>query len=291
LFRRSDIETYKIARKKTTQPLIEGCYSIIATKNLLGKTQRLNVIPSFIDGIKKMKINKEEKSMEDDLVLRVRDLSVELGGETVIDNLSFELKKGDTVTILGPNGAGKTVLLKTLLGLLPYKGEIKWEKNITIGYVPQRLPFIKDIPLSVKDFLKLKSSSEKEIAATLNSVGFKQNFLDKKTGELSSGQFQRLLIAWSLIQNPQVLLFDEPTTGIDIEGEETIYRLLARLKKDRELTILLVTHDLSVVYTFSNYVVCLNKQPVCYGRPREILTPENLKSLYGEEVKFYRHKH
>jgi zinc transport system ATP-binding protein len=229
--------------------------------------------------------------MQDDLVLKVRALSVELEGEKVINNLSFEVKKGDTLTILGPNGAGKTVLLKTLLGLLPYKGEIEWKKNIRIGYVPQRLPFIKDIPLSVKDFLKLKKSSEKEIEEILNSVGLKEALLDKKMGDLSSGQFQRILIAWSLIENPLVLLFDEPTTGIDIEGEETVYRLLARLKRDRELTILLVTHDLSVVYTFSNYVICLNKQPICYGFPQEVLTPENLKRLYGEEVKYYRHKH
>jgi len=229
--------------------------------------------------------------VKDDLVLEVKDLSVELAGEKVINSLSFELKKGDTLTILGPNGAGKTVLLKTLLGLLPYKGKVEWKKNIRIGYVPQRLPFIKDIPLSVEDFLKLKRSSEKEIEGILNSVGFKENLLDKKIGDLSSGQFQRILIAWSLIENPQVLLFDEPTTGIDIEGEETVYRLLARLKRDRELTILLVTHDLSVVYTFSNYVICLNKQPVCYGFPQEVLTPENLKRLYGEEVKYYRHKH
>ena len=229
--------------------------------------------------------------MQDDLVLKVRALSVELEGEKVINNLSFEVKKGDTLTILGPNGAGKTVLLKTLLGLLPYKGEMEWKKNIRIGYVPQRLPFIKDIPLSVKDFLKLKKSSEKEIEEILNSVGLKEALLDKKMGDLSSGQFQRILIAWSLIENPLVLLFDEPTTGIDIEGEETVYRLLARLKRDRELTILLVTHDLSVVYTFSNYVVCLNKQPICYGFPQEVLTPENLKRLYGEEVKYYRHKH
>ena len=229
--------------------------------------------------------------MKDDLVLTVKELNVELDGETVINNLSFELEKGDTVTVIGPNGAGKSVLLRTLLGLLPYKGEINWKKNIRIGYVPQRLPFIKDIPLSVKDFLRLKRPSEKELEETLNSIGFKQNLLDKKAGDLSSGQFQRLLIAWSLIKDPQVLLFDEPTTGIDIEGEETVYRLLDKLKENRELTVLLVTHDLSVVYTFSDNVICLNKQPVCYGLPQEVLTPENLKRLYGEEVKYYRHKH
>ncbi len=229
--------------------------------------------------------------MQKDIVLRVKDLSVELEGEKIINDISFEVKKGDVLTILGPNGAGKTVLLKTLLGFQLYKGEIEWEKNIRIGYVPQRLPFIKDIPLSVRDFLKLKKSSEKEIKELINSVGFQENLLEKRIGDLSSGQFQRILIAWSLIENPQVLLFDEPTTGIDIEGEETVYRLLVKLKGERELTILLVTHDLSVVYTFSNHVICLNRQPICYGPPREVLTPDNLQRLYGEEVKFYRHKH
>jgi zinc transport system ATP-binding protein len=229
--------------------------------------------------------------MQNDLVLRVRDLSVELEGEKVISNLSFEVKRGDVLTVLGPNGAGKTVLLKTLLGLFSYKGEIEWKKNIRIGYVPQRLPFIKDIPLSVKDFLKLKKSSEKEIEEILNSVGFKEDLLEKKIGDLSSGQFQRILVAWSLIENPQVLFFDEPTTGIDIEGEETVYRLLVKLKEEKKLTILLVTHDLSVVYTFSNYVICLNKQPICRGFPQEILTPENLQKLYGAEVKYYHHSH
>jgi len=229
--------------------------------------------------------------MQNDIILKVTDLSVELEGEKIINNLSFDVKRGDILTILGPNGAGKTVLLKTLLGLLPYEGEIKWKKNIKIGYVPQRLPFIKDVPLSVKDFLKLKKPPQEELKEILKSVGFRENLLDKKMGDLSSGQFQRILIAWSLIGNPQVLLFDEPTTGIDIEGEETVYRLLVKLKRERELTILLVTHDLSVVYKFSNYVICLNKQPICRGFPQEILTPENLQKLYGGEVKYYRHKH
>jgi len=229
--------------------------------------------------------------MQNDIILKVTDLSVELEGEKIINNLSFDVKKGDILTILGPNGAGKTVLLKTLLELLPHKGEIKWKKNIKIGYVPQRLPFIKDVPLSVKDFLNLKKPPQEGLEEILEFVGFKENFLDKEMGDLSSGQFQRILIAWSLIGNPQVLLFDEPTAGIDIEGEETVYRLLVKLKRERELTILLVTHDLSVVYKFSNYVICLNKQPICRGFPQEILTPENLQKLYGGEVKYYRHKH
>ena len=172
---------------------------------------------------------------------------------------------------------------------MPYKGEIKWGKEVKIGYVPQRLPFIKETPMSIEEFFGLKGASKKEIEKTLNSVGFEDNFLNKNIGELSSGQFQRILIAWALIGNPDVLLFDEPTTGIDIEGEETIYGLLVKLKKERDLTILLVTHDLSVVFKFSNFVICLNKCPICQGIPKEVLSSETLRKLYGEEVKFYEH--
>jgi len=222
-------------------------------------------------------------------ILKVKNLKVELDNEKIIEDLSFEVKEGEILTILGPNGAGKTVLLKTLLGLLPYKGEIEWQKEVKIGYVPQRLPFIKDIPMSIEEFFKLKGASREEMREILNSVGFEESFLNKKIGELSSGQFQRILVAWAIVGNPQVLLFDEPTAGIDIGGEETIYTLLAKLKEKRNLTILLVTHDLSVVFKFSDYVICLNKCPICQGAPKEVLTPEILYKLYGQEVKFYEH--
>jgi len=226
--------------------------------------------------------------MQENIILKVKNLNVRLEKEEIIKDLSFEIKQGDVLTVLGPNGAGKTVLLRTLLGVLPYKGEIDWQKEVKIGYVPQRLPFIKETPMSVEEFFELKRASRKEIREILNSVGF-GSALNKKIGELSSGQFQRILVAWALVGNPDVLLFDEPTTGIDIGGEETIYTLLVKLKEKRNLTILLVTHDLSVVFKLSDFVICLNKCPICQGVPKEVLTPEILYKLYGEEVKFYEH--
>jgi zinc transport system ATP-binding protein len=229
--------------------------------------------------------------MKEGLILKVRNLSVVLENQNIIEHLSFEVKRGDVLTLLGPNGAGKSVLLKTLLGMYPYKGQIEWAKGITIGYVPQRVPFIKDIPLSIKDFFQLKTHSEADAEGILKAVGFQEGFLRRKIGDLSSGQFQRVLIAWGLVGNPQVLLFDEPMTGVDISAEETIYNLLEKLKGERDLTILLVTHDLSVVYKFSTNVICLNRQPICYGLPQEVLTLESLQKLYGGEVKYYQHKH
>ena len=230
--------------------------------------------------------------MKEDIILKVKNLDVEFDEQKIIDDLSFEAKEGEVFVILGPNGAGKTVLLKTLLGLLPCKGEIQWKKGIKIGYVPQRLPFIKDMPLSVEEFFNLKKTSSLEIKQVLKSVGMSDvSILEKMVGLLSSGQFQRILIAWGLINNPQVLLFDEPTAGIDIGGEETIYTLLSKLKKEKGLTIFLVTHDLSIVYNEADKVLCLNHKKLCYGLPKEVLTSQNMAELFGQEVKFYEHTH
>jgi zinc transport system ATP-binding protein len=229
--------------------------------------------------------------MNGDIILKVDNLRVEFDKERVIENLSFEVKEKETLVILGPNGAGKTVLLRTLLGLIAYQGDIKWKPGIKVGYVPQRLPLIKDIPLSVEEFFKLKKSSTRETLELLNSVGIKApDILKRGIGDFSSGQFQRILVAWGLVSNPQVLLSDEPMAGIDIGGEETIYNLLEKLKEERNLTVLLVTHDLSVVYQKASNVLCLNKKVLCYGSPKEILTPQNLSQLFGGKIKFYRHK-
>ncbi len=225
-----------------------------------------------------------------DNVLEVENLKVELGGEIILDNLSFKMKEGDILAILGPNGAGKTVLLKTLLNTLPFSGKIEWKAGVKKSYVPQRLPFIKDVPMSVMEFFKLKNISDNTIKESLLSVGLGEGTMVKNIGDLSSGQFQRVLIGWSLASNPQVLLFDEPTTGIDIGGQESVYSLLEKLSKERNLTILLVTHDLAIVHKLATKCLCLNKKIFCYGSPKE-LDVGQLSQLYGGEVKIFKHSH
>lgn len=230
-------------------------------------------------------------SDDDEPVLRVSDLKVTFEGQAVLANLSFVVRRGDVLTILGPNGAGKTVLLRALLGTVPYAGSVTWKKGTRIGYVPQRLPYIKNIPLSVADFFALKTHAGGDVDAMLRTVGLAGELASKRIGDLSSGQFQRTLIAWALAGDPHVLLFDEPTTGVDITGEETVYALLTRLHRERNLTMLIVTHDLAVVHRLSSTVLCVNRRPICQGPPISTLTPENLHRLYGAEVKFYEHKH
>jgi zinc transport system ATP-binding protein len=223
-------------------------------------------------------------------ILTVKDLNVVLGGEEVLKDLSFSVNKGEVLVILGPNGAGKTTLLKTLLGIIPYKGEVKW-KTKNISYLPpqeflqrQYLP-----PLSIKDFFELKGASHDKTIKMLGLVGLDPSYINKNFNTLSTGQFQRMIIAWALINEPSVLLFDEPTAGIDIGGEETIYSLLHKFWKEKKMTILLVTHDLSIIWEHADNVLCLNKKKLCYGRPRKVITPKSLEELYGTGIKFYEH--
>jgi len=225
-------------------------------------------------------------------LLHVENMAVQLNGEHIIEHLSFDVCEGETVMILGPNGAGKTVLLKSLLGILPHSGAITWKKDVKIGYVPQRLPYVRDIPLSVQEFFELKKVAKEEIFPMLKAVGIENSdILKKRMGDLSSGQFQRILVSWVLLDHPHVLLFDEPFAGVDVSGKESIYELLEKLQKEHHLTIFLVSHDLNIVYSFATKVLCLNKKMVCTGSPQEVLTPENLSQLYGGETKFYAHTH
>ena len=225
-------------------------------------------------------------------ILKVKDLNVKLDNEKIIEGLSFEVEENKILVVLGPNGAGKTVLFKTLLGLLPFKGEIQWRPGLKIEYVPTGLYLNKDIPLTVEEFFNLRKVSSREALKVLKMVDMgKNDILAKRVNFLSSGQFQRLLIAWSLAGQPQVLLFDEPTAGIDVRGQESIYLLLDKLRKAKSLTVLLVTHDLSIVYKLADKVICLNKKVLCQGSPVKVLTPQYLSQLYGGEIKFYQHQH
>jgi zinc transport system ATP-binding protein len=229
--------------------------------------------------------------MDDKIILNVNNLCVSLGGEEILKNLSFSVYEDEVLAILGPNGGGKTTLLKALLNIIPYEGEIKWKENIKIGYVPQRLNQIKDVPLNIKEFFELEDIEAEETLNILKILGLNKDVLFKKINELSSGQFQRILIGWSIAKDPEVLLFDEPLTGIDIGGQETVYNLLAKLKKEKKFTIIFVTHELSIVNNLADNVLCLNKEMLCNSTPEKVLNPEILSKLYSEEVKFYHHTH
>jgi len=218
----------------------------------------------------------------DGYMLKVSNLNVNLQNQTILDNISFNLKKGKALAVLGPNGAGKTVLFKALLNLIPHTGKIEWEEKAKIGYVPQNVG-VGDIPISVKEFLSIRKSSETERSLSMVRLDPKE-VLNKSLGVLSGGQLRRVLIAWALVDNPDVLLFDEPTTGVDIDSEEPIYLMLDNLKKNHKITILLITHDIHIVREYSDYLLALNKCVTFFGESKEIMNLSVQKMIYGERV-------
>jgi zinc transport system ATP-binding protein len=227
------------------------------------------------------------------MILSVKNLEIEIKGVKILEDINFEINEGDALAIIGPNGAGKTMLLRALLGLDDYKGEIKWAPEIKIGYVPQRMDIETDIPLTVKEFFYLRGEKidEVKIKEALAFVHLDEKILNSGFGEISVGQRQRVLVAWAIVAKPDVLLFDEPTADVDIVGQKSIYAMLHKLQHDLNLTVILVSHDLNVVYKYADKVICLNRKKICEGAPNEILNTERLLEIYGGEKAFYHHQH
>lgn len=228
-----------------------------------------------------------------DFVLTVAHLGVAFQGRTIIRDLSFEVRSGDCLAVIGPNGSGKTTLLKALMKLVPYQGEIRWSGDVRLGYVPQRVAADPQLPLRVRDLLEAKARLLKlpmsEIDRVSNEIDLQAEILDSSIGILSGGQFQKALIAFAGLGRPNVLLFDEPTASFDELTEGKIYGLLHALQVDQGITVILVSHDLSVVYHHADTVLCLNKGKPCIGAPKEILTPAALEELYSAPLMYHQH--
>jgi zinc transport system ATP-binding protein len=236
--------------------------------------------------------------MDAEPILNVENLSVSLDHATILSDVSFTLRQGEALAVLGPNGAGKTVLFRALLGLLPYTGTVRWRPGVQIGYVPQRFSPDPSAPITAMEFFLLQSPNFWRPSAAfidhldheLTLMGLGRGVLDKNLSELSGGETQRLLMAWAMLQHPGVLMLDEPTAAVDAGFEETVYAVLHRVQQERGTALLLISHDLNVVYRYAQRVLCINKTVVCQGSPVEALNQPALATLYGE-AGFYRHEH
>lgn len=226
-------------------------------------------------------------------ILSVENLTVTFDNRNVIHNLSFDLDKGENLAVIGPNGSGKTVLLKSLLGILPYRGRIQWAPEVKIGYVPQKIDADIHLPLHLGNLLAAKADIMKlpksRIHEVSEEIGLTQKILKTPIGHLSGGQFQKALIAFALLGNPNVILFDEPTASLDQLTEEHVYELVHDLQEKYGITIILVSHDLSVIYRYSTKVLCLNREKICLGSPEEALNEATLNKLYREPHKYHHH--
>jgi zinc transport system ATP-binding protein len=236
--------------------------------------------------------------------LRLRNVTVVLGGTTVLSEVSCEPSAGKINAIVGPNGAGKTTLLRAILGLVPYSGTIERGRGadgrlLRIGYVPQRLEFDRAMPMTVLDFLCCglqrrplwlghRGKARQTADQALQRIGGK-GWEQRSMGALSGGEVQRVLLAMALAGEPDILLLDEPVSGVDAAGEELFCDLLGSLQAQGHYTMLLVNHDLSIVTRHADYVICLNRAIHCQGNVVETLTAENLRALYQHDVGLFAH--
>ena len=230
--------------------------------------------------------------------IEARDLSVVINGNKIIENVTFEVDKGDVVSIIGPNGSGKTTLVRAMLGLIEYKGKVTWNSRPfkeclnEIGYVPQRFDFDRTFPISVEEFLDLPGYKPDPAwrEEACREFGIK-GILSKKLGTLSGGQMQRVLIVSSLLKQPELLILDEPTSGVDMEGVSSFYELVRHINEEHHITVFLVSHEVNMVSTTSTKVICVNRSLFCCGEPEKVMTKELLEQLYSSHFEMRDHIH
>ncbi|HUM16305.1 MAG TPA: metal ABC transporter ATP-binding protein [Candidatus Nitrosotalea sp.] len=218
-----------------------------------------------------------------------------------VEDVSFSLDEGQIAILIGPNGSGKSTVLKAILGLVPFTGQVSIfgapavEARRQIGYVPQRLGFDVTLPLTVRETVRMpllgRRGREVETAFDhfTEALGISQ-LLDRPLGTLSGGQLKRALIARAMVTTPRLLLLDEPEAGVDIGGEQTLYDLLNSLVSHHRLTALVCSHELDIVSRYADLVLCLNRRLQCTGPPGDVLTPDALRRLYGAAAALYRHR-
>jgi zinc transport system ATP-binding protein len=250
--------------------------------------------------------------LKSEILVKIEHVGFDYVNEQVLSDISLEIKRGEFLGIIGPNGSGKTTLLKIILGLLkPKTGSVhlfgqdianfnKWSK---VGYVPQKVWLnASSFPITVEEIIGLGLVSNRrildfinkpdrlEITRSLIAVGL-ENKRKRLISELSGGQQQRVFIARALVSNPELLVLDEPTVGVDIKSQEYFYELLRDLNQRLQLTLILVSHDIEVVAHEVTHIACINHKIVSHGHPKDVLVGDFMERLYGKDLRFVIHGH
>ena len=229
-------------------------------------------------------------------LVQVEDLSVRYGARTVLSHVSLSVEQGEIVTIVGPNGSGKTSLLRAIIGAVkPSQGRVTPGSGVKIGYVPQKLHIDETLPITVSRFLKLPGGvSAANIDQALAQAGV-PDLSKAQLSQLSGGQFQRVLLARALIGKPDLLLLDEATQGLDQRGSASFYQQIEQVRQDTGCAILMISHELHVVMSASDRVICLNGHVCCEGTPAVVASAPEYRALFGTgtggALALYRHDH
>lgn len=230
-----------------------------------------------------------------EVLIRLDGVSVAFNRQPVLQQVQLTIKAGEIVTLIGPNGAGKTTLVRIVLGLLKQDHGTLWRQpKLRIGYMPQKLHVDPTLPLSVLRFLRLVPGVDRQRAhAALLEVGA-SHVLDSPLQSISGGELQRVLLARALLREPQLLVLDEPVQGVDVAGQADLYRLITRLRERYGCGVLMVSHDLHLVMSTTDQVVCLNHHVCCSGHPEQVSTDPAFVELFGQDAQslaVYHHRH
>ena len=229
-------------------------------------------------------------------LIETSEMGVALGGRSILHGVTMAVEPGEIVTILGPNGSGKTTLLRALTGAIdPTTGAVTRREGLRIGYAPQRLTVDRTMPLTVERFLSLVGgTSASERTAVLEKVGL-EGQSKAQIAALSGGQFQRALLARALLRKPDLLALDEPTQGLDQPGTVAFYRLIEEVRQETGCAVLMVSHDLHVVMSASDRVICVNGHICCQGTPTVVSEAPEYRAMFGRgtagTLALYQHHH
>jgi zinc transport system ATP-binding protein len=229
-------------------------------------------------------------------LINIKNLTIGYGSKIVLKEINLSIKNREIVTIVGPNGSGKTSLFKAIIGTVPLReGTVEVKPNIKIGYVPQKLNIDKTLPITVKRFLSLGRKSKDQAYIPASKITGVESLLEDQMSNLSGGEFQRVLLTNALINQPDILLLDEATQGLDQPGAAAFYRQIETVRRNSNCAILMISHDLHVVMSASDRVICINGHICCAGAPESVASSPEYKALFGSHIDgtlaLYRHNH
>ena len=229
-------------------------------------------------------------------LISIENIYVNYGAKNVLHGVDLSIDEGEIVTIVGPNGSGKTSLLRAIIGATSLqKGKITLKDNLKMGYVPQRLNFDSSLPMTVERFMHLSNNiNKKECFNALEKAGA-PNIFKSQISQLSGGQFQRVLLARAIIDKPDILLLDEATQGLDQPGSALFYKQIEEVRRETNCAVLMISHDLHVVMSTSDRVICLNGHVCCSGTPANVASDPEYKAMFGAGTEgtlaLYQHQH
>ena len=216
-------------------------------------------------------------------------------GQDVLQNISLELNQGEITTLIGPNGAGKSTLVRIVLGLIePDSGSVVPRADLRIGYMPQKISIDPTLPISTCRFLQLANTSHDACHKALTTVGI-GHLVATPIQKLSGGELQRALLARAILRKPNLLVLDEPVQGVDVNGQNALYKMIGGLSKSLNCAVLMVSHDLHIVMSATDQVICLNHHICCHGRPEQVTQDPAYLDIFGQSTDrataIYAHHH